>query len=80
MVIRKMLPRRGAHKRGHGGRGRRAGRIQPEVQPVAQATNLAALVTHANLAIMKVQGLDYADAGTAAACPSSSCSGSSRTL
>ncbi|TYK24001.1 gag-protease polyprotein [Cucumis melo var. makuwa] len=48
-----MLPRRGARRRGRGGRGRGAGRVQPEVQPVAQATNSIALVTHANLAAME---------------------------
>ncbi|KAA0032782.1 gag-protease polyprotein [Cucumis melo var. makuwa] len=38
---------------GRRGRGREAGRIQPEVQPVAQATDPAAPVTHANLAAME---------------------------
>ncbi|KAA0036183.1 gag protease polyprotein [Cucumis melo var. makuwa] len=48
-----MPPRRGACRGGRGGRGRGAGRVQPEVQPVAQATDPAALVTHADLAAME---------------------------
>ncbi|KAA0042480.1 pol protein [Cucumis melo var. makuwa] len=48
-----MPPRRGAHRGGRGGRGRGAGRVQPEVQPVAQATDPAAPVTHADLAAME---------------------------
>ncbi|TYK11888.1 ty3-gypsy retrotransposon protein [Cucumis melo var. makuwa] len=39
-----MPPRRGARRDGRGGRGRGAGRVQPEVQPVAQATNPVAPV------------------------------------
>ncbi|KAA0059772.1 ty3-gypsy retrotransposon protein [Cucumis melo var. makuwa] len=35
------------------GRGRGAGRVQPEVQPIAQATDPAAPVTHADLAAME---------------------------
>ncbi|KAA0067179.1 gag protease polyprotein [Cucumis melo var. makuwa] len=38
------LVRRGARRDGRGGRGREAGRVQPEVQPVAQATDPAAPV------------------------------------
>ncbi|KAA0059072.1 ty3-gypsy retrotransposon protein [Cucumis melo var. makuwa] len=38
---------------GRGGRGRGAGCVQPEVQPVAQATDPATLVTHADLATME---------------------------
>ncbi|KAA0042188.1 pol protein [Cucumis melo var. makuwa] len=48
-----MPPRRGARRGGRGGRGRGAGRVQPEVQPVAQVTDPAAPVTHADLAAMK---------------------------
>ncbi|KAA0047116.1 reverse transcriptase [Cucumis melo var. makuwa] len=48
-----MPPRRGARRGGRGGRGRGARRVQPEVQPVAQATDLAASVTHADLAAME---------------------------
>ncbi|KAA0051968.1 gag protease polyprotein [Cucumis melo var. makuwa] len=51
-----MPPRRGARKGGRGGRGGRengAGRVQPEVQPVAQATDPAAPITHADLAAME---------------------------
>ncbi|KAA0046104.1 gag protease polyprotein [Cucumis melo var. makuwa] len=44
MVVRKMPPRRGACRGGRGGRGRGAGRVQPEVQPIAQATDPAAPV------------------------------------
>ncbi|KAA0042117.1 hypothetical protein E5676_scaffold306G003850 [Cucumis melo var. makuwa] len=36
-----------------GGRGRGAVRVQPEVQPVAQATDPAAPVTHTDLAAME---------------------------
>ncbi|KAA0043227.1 ty3-gypsy retrotransposon protein [Cucumis melo var. makuwa] len=36
-----------------GGRGRRARRVQPEVQPVAQATDTAAPITHVDLAAME---------------------------
>ncbi|KAA0043554.1 gag-protease polyprotein [Cucumis melo var. makuwa] len=39
-----MPPRRGARRGGRGGRGRGAGRVQLEVQPVAQATDPAAPV------------------------------------
>ncbi|KAA0048691.1 gag protease polyprotein [Cucumis melo var. makuwa] len=53
VVVREMLPRRGARRGGRGGRGRRGGRVQPEVQPVAQATDPAAPVTHADLAAME---------------------------
>ncbi|TYK21849.1 gag protease polyprotein [Cucumis melo var. makuwa] len=53
VVAREMPPRRGAHRGGRGGRGRRAGHVQPEVQPVAQATDPAAPVTHADLAAME---------------------------
>ncbi|TYK18696.1 gag protease polyprotein [Cucumis melo var. makuwa] len=51
--VREMPPRRGARRDGRGGRGREAGRVQPKVQPVAQATDPAALVTHADLAAME---------------------------
>ncbi|TYK02909.1 ty3-gypsy retrotransposon protein [Cucumis melo var. makuwa] len=50
VVVREMPPRRGVRR---GGRGRGAELVQPEVQPVAQATDLAAPVTHANLAAME---------------------------
>ncbi|KAA0049996.1 gag protease polyprotein [Cucumis melo var. makuwa] len=53
VVVREMPPRRGARKSGRGGRGRGAGRVQPEVQPVAQATDPAAPITHADLAVME---------------------------
>ncbi|TYK14844.1 gag protease polyprotein [Cucumis melo var. makuwa] len=53
VVVREMPPSRGARRGGRGGRERRAGRVQPEVQPVAQATDPAAPVTHANLAAME---------------------------
>ncbi|KAA0056044.1 ty3-gypsy retrotransposon protein [Cucumis melo var. makuwa] len=53
VVVREMLPRRGARRGGRGGRGRGAGRVQPEVQPVAQATDSAVSVTHADLAAME---------------------------
>ncbi|KAA0036879.1 ty3-gypsy retrotransposon protein [Cucumis melo var. makuwa] len=52
-LVREMPPRRGARRGGRGGRGRGVGRVQPEVQPVAQATDLAAPVTHADLAAME---------------------------
>ncbi|KAA0040470.1 pol protein [Cucumis melo var. makuwa] len=52
-LVREMPPRRGAWRGGRGGRGRGAGRVQPEVQPVAQASDPAAPVTHANLAAME---------------------------
>ena len=45
-----MPPKRGVPM---GGRGRGARRVQPEVQPVAQATDPAAPVTHADLAAME---------------------------
>ncbi|KAA0035817.1 gag protease polyprotein [Cucumis melo var. makuwa] len=45
-----MPPRRGARR---GGQGRGARRVQPEVQPVAQATNPTAPVTHTDLATME---------------------------
>ncbi|KAA0043132.1 ty3-gypsy retrotransposon protein [Cucumis melo var. makuwa] len=45
--------RRGARRGGRGGRGRGAECVQPKVQPVTQATDLAAPVTHANLAAME---------------------------
>ncbi|KAA0053359.1 gag protease polyprotein [Cucumis melo var. makuwa] len=48
-----MPPRRGARRDGRGGRGRGTGRVQPEVQPVAQATDLATPVTHADLAAVE---------------------------
>ncbi|TYK06288.1 gag protease polyprotein [Cucumis melo var. makuwa] len=48
-----MPPRRGARRGGRGGRGRGAGRVQLEVQPVAQATDPAAPVTHADLTAME---------------------------
>ncbi|TYK20414.1 ty3-gypsy retrotransposon protein [Cucumis melo var. makuwa] len=48
-----MSPRRGARRGGRGGRGRGAGHVQPEVQPVAQATDPAAPVTHADLAAIE---------------------------
>ncbi|KAA0053351.1 ty3-gypsy retrotransposon protein [Cucumis melo var. makuwa] len=53
MGKKEMPPRRGARRGGRGGRGRGAGHVQPEVQPVAQATDLAAPVTHADLAAME---------------------------
>ncbi|TYK18064.1 reverse transcriptase-like protein [Cucumis melo var. makuwa] len=52
-LVREMPPRRGARRGGRGGRGRGAGRVQPEVQPIAQATDPAAPVTHADLATME---------------------------
>ncbi|TYK20316.1 gag protease polyprotein [Cucumis melo var. makuwa] len=52
-LVREMPPRRGARRGGRGGRGRGACRVQPEVQPVAQATDPAAPVTHADLAAME---------------------------
>ncbi|XP_050939278.1 uncharacterized protein LOC127148901 isoform X3 [Cucumis melo] len=48
-----MPPRRGARRGGRGGRGRGAGSVQLEVQLVAQATDPAAPVTHADLAAME---------------------------
>ncbi|TYK31665.1 ty3-gypsy retrotransposon protein [Cucumis melo var. makuwa] len=48
-----MSPRRGVRRGGRGGRGREAGHVQPEVQPVAQATDPAAPVTHADLTAIK---------------------------
>nr|ABY56094.1 hypothetical protein [Cucumis melo] len=56
VVVREMPPRRGARRSGRGGRGRGAGRVQPKVQPVAQATDLVAPVTHADLAAMEQRG------------------------
>ncbi|KAA0054268.1 gag protease polyprotein [Cucumis melo var. makuwa] len=53
VVVREMPPRRGARRDGRGGRGRGAGRVQPQVQPVTQATDPAALVIHADLAAME---------------------------
>ncbi|KAA0059781.1 gag protease polyprotein [Cucumis melo var. makuwa] len=53
IIVREMPPRRGVRRGGRGGRGRRAGRVQPEVHPVVQATDLAAPVTHADLAAME---------------------------
>ncbi|TYK11903.1 gag protease polyprotein [Cucumis melo var. makuwa] len=56
VVVREMPPRRGARRGGRGGRGGRgrgAGRVQPEVQPVTQATDPAVPVTHADLAAME---------------------------
>ncbi|KAA0063395.1 gag protease polyprotein [Cucumis melo var. makuwa] len=53
VVVREMPPRRGARRGGRGDRGRGAGRVQPEVQPVAQATDPVAPVTHADLAAME---------------------------
>ncbi|KAA0062433.1 gag protease polyprotein [Cucumis melo var. makuwa] len=53
VVVREMPPRRGARRGGREGRGRGAGRVQLEVQPVAQATNPAVPVTHADLAAME---------------------------
>ncbi|KAA0067427.1 gag protease polyprotein [Cucumis melo var. makuwa] len=52
-LVREIPPRRGARRGGRGGRGRGAGRVQPEVQLVAQATDPAAPVTHADLAAME---------------------------
>ncbi|TYK29801.1 gag protease polyprotein [Cucumis melo var. makuwa] len=43
VVVREMSPRRDARTGGRGGRGRGAGCVQPEVQPVAQATDPATL-------------------------------------
>ncbi|KAA0045974.1 gag protease polyprotein [Cucumis melo var. makuwa] len=56
VVSREMPPRRGTRRDGRGGRGRGAGRVQPEVQLVAQATDPAASVTHADLAAMERRG------------------------
>ncbi|TYJ96551.1 gag protease polyprotein [Cucumis melo var. makuwa] len=53
VVVRKMPPGRGTRRSGRGGRGRGARRVQPEVQPVTQATDPAAPVTHADLAAME---------------------------
>ncbi|KAA0046479.1 gag-protease polyprotein [Cucumis melo var. makuwa] len=53
VVVRKMPPRKGARRDSRGGRGRGAGCVQPEVHPVAQATDPAAPVTHADLAAME---------------------------
>ncbi|KAA0046058.1 gag protease polyprotein [Cucumis melo var. makuwa] len=53
VVVREMSPRRGARRGGRGGRGRGAGCVQPEVQPVTQATYPTAPVTHADLAAME---------------------------
>ncbi|KAA0061992.1 gag protease polyprotein [Cucumis melo var. makuwa] len=53
VVVKKMPPRRGAHRGDRGGRGRGVGRVQPKVQPVAQATDPTAPVTHAELAAME---------------------------
>ncbi|KAA0025367.1 gag protease polyprotein [Cucumis melo var. makuwa] len=53
VVVREMPPRRGARRGGRGGRGRGAGGVQPEVQPVAQATDPPGPVTHADLAAME---------------------------
>ncbi|TYJ96909.1 pol protein [Cucumis melo var. makuwa] len=53
VVVREMPPRRGVRRGGRGGLGRGAGRVQPEVQLVAQVTDPAAPVTHADLAAME---------------------------
>ncbi|KAA0059581.1 gag protease polyprotein [Cucumis melo var. makuwa] len=53
VVVREMPPRRGTRWDGRRGRGRGARCVQPEVQPVAQATDPTALVTHADLAVME---------------------------
>ncbi|KAA0037320.1 gag protease polyprotein [Cucumis melo var. makuwa] len=53
LPLMEMLPRRGARRGGRGGRGRGERRVQPEVQPVAQATDPAAPVTHADLAAIE---------------------------
>ena len=53
VVVRKMLPRRGARRDGRGGRGKKAGRVQPEVQPIAQATDPTVAITHADLVAME---------------------------
>ena len=77
-----MLPRRGACRGGRGGRGRGVGCVQPEVQLVVQATDPSAPITHADLPaikLAKVQGLDYANAGTTTAYSANFCSDSSRT-
>ncbi|KAA0033111.1 gag protease polyprotein [Cucumis melo var. makuwa] len=50
VVVKKMPPRRGANR---GGRGRGAGRVQPGVQFVAQATDPAAPVNHAVLTVVE---------------------------
>ncbi|TYK21790.1 ty3-gypsy retrotransposon protein [Cucumis melo var. makuwa] len=50
-----MLPRRGARRDGQGGRGKKAGRVQPEVQPIAQATDPTAAITHADLVAMDLR-------------------------
>ncbi|KAA0058332.1 gag protease polyprotein [Cucumis melo var. makuwa] len=50
LPLTEMPPKRGVPM---GGRGRGARRVQPEVQPVAQATDPAAPVTHADLAAME---------------------------
>ncbi|KAA0053259.1 pol protein [Cucumis melo var. makuwa] len=53
VVVREMPPRRGVRRGGRGGRGKGAELVQPEVQPVAQATDPTAPVTHADLAAME---------------------------
>ncbi|TYK29817.1 ty3-gypsy retrotransposon protein [Cucumis melo var. makuwa] len=53
VVVREMRPRRGTRRGGQGARGRGAGCVQPEVQPIAQATDPAAPITHADLATME---------------------------
>ncbi|KAA0062822.1 gag protease polyprotein [Cucumis melo var. makuwa] len=48
-----MPPRRSARRDGQGGGGIGAGCVQPEVQPVTQATDPTVPVTHADLAAME---------------------------
>ncbi|KAA0048254.1 gag protease polyprotein [Cucumis melo var. makuwa] len=53
VVVGKIPPMRDAHKGGRGGRERGAERVQHKVQSVAQAIDLAAPVTHADLVATK---------------------------
>ncbi|KAA0047523.1 gag protease polyprotein [Cucumis melo var. makuwa] len=53
VVVREMPPRGCVRRGGRGGRGRGAGRVQPKVQPVAQATDPTTPVTHVDLAAME---------------------------
>ncbi|TYK25866.1 gag-protease polyprotein [Cucumis melo var. makuwa] len=53
MIYIKMLPRRGACRSGRRGRGRGVVYNKPDGQLVVHAVNLAALVTHADLAAME---------------------------
>ncbi|TYK04863.1 gag protease polyprotein [Cucumis melo var. makuwa] len=80
VVVREMPSRRGARRGGRGGRGRGAECVQPEVQPVAQATDPAARVTHADLATMEqrfrdliMQMREQQQPALASSCSSFSC-------